>query len=216
MGGDPLSHSQVETCTSLKKTVRSLLWNNRYGRSDVGVESVTDRMNQYGIHTNPVLIPGTSRITVQRIPHVQRYLDRRETGKNCCNDASSILSARASESSARIIVTEGHISGVVGVPNACCSQYLPTAEYLLSEPSRSEFTLWVSTAIIGGISICPQCSCQAKRIFTLFGVRRTTGTVRTLRTIEDQRSHEPVVTGSKQGRAVHHQDEASRPWVLGS
>jgi formamidase len=113
------------------------------GFIDFGVDLIKDGMNKYGVHSNPILIPGRVE------PRYEEYLTfigisvDEETGENYYNDATvayrrACLNAIAylekfgySGEQAYLLLgsapIEGRISGVVDIPNACCSLYLPTA-----------------------------------------------------------------------------------------
>jgi formamidase len=112
------------------------------GFIDFGVDLIKDGMNKYGIHSNPVLIPGRVE------PRYSEFLtfigiSVDEEGTNHYNDAT-IAYRRAclnaieylkkfgySGAQAYLLLgsapIEGRVSGVVDIPNACCSLYLPTA-----------------------------------------------------------------------------------------
>ena len=113
------------------------------GYIDFGVDLIKGGMAKYGVMTNPVLIPGRVE------PRYSEFLTfigvsvDENTGENLYLDAHGRLPpgmperdrvseevrllGRASVPAARIRADRGpDQSGVVDIPNACCSLYLPT------------------------------------------------------------------------------------------
>ena len=111
------------------------------GYIDFGVELIKDGMNKYGIHDNPVFVPG--RVEPRYDEFISFIGISVEDGTNYYNDAT-VAYRRACLNAIEYLKTfgysgeqaylllgsapiEGRISGVVDIPNACCSLYLPTA-----------------------------------------------------------------------------------------
>jgi formamidase len=112
------------------------------GYIDFHVDLIKGGMDTYGIHQNPVFLPGRVEpryseflsfigISVDHRSDTNLYMDATEAYRNACLNAIEYLGkwGYTGEQSYLILGTspiEGRVSGVVDVPNACCSLYLPT------------------------------------------------------------------------------------------
>lgn len=112
------------------------------GYVDMHVDLIKGGMDTYGIHRNPVFLPGRVHpvysefltfigISVQHESNTNYYMDATVAYRNACLNAIEYLGkwGYTGPQSYLIIGTapvEGRISGVVDVPNACCSLYIPT------------------------------------------------------------------------------------------
>ncbi|PSK95690.1 formamidase [Murinocardiopsis flavida] len=112
------------------------------GFMDLRVEVIKNGMATYGVHNNPVFIPGRSEprysewlsfigISVDHRDDTNAYMDATLAYRNACLNAIEYLKkwGYTGEQAYLILGTapiEGRISGVVDIPNACCSLYLPT------------------------------------------------------------------------------------------
>jgi formamidase len=112
------------------------------GFIDLRVEVIKGGMETYGIHNNPVFIPGRVEprysefltfigVSVDHRDNTNLYMDATEAYRNACLNAIEYLKkwGYTGEQAYLILGTapiEGRISGVVDIPNACCSLYLPT------------------------------------------------------------------------------------------
>ena len=102
------------------------------GYIDFGVDLIKGGMAKYGVMTNPVLIPGRVE------PRYSEFLTfigvsvDENTGENLYLDAHVEYLKKFGYSGEQAYLLlgsapiEGRISGVVDIPNACCSLYLPT------------------------------------------------------------------------------------------
>ena len=100
-------------------------------------------METYGVTTNPVFMPGNVEprysefmtfigISVDRESDENFYLDATVAYRRACLNAVEYLKKFGySGEQAYLLIgsapIEGRISGIVDIPNACCSLYLPTA-----------------------------------------------------------------------------------------
>jgi formamidase len=100
-------------------------------------------METYGVSTNPILIPGNVEpqyseyltfigISVDHETDTNLYNDATLAYRNACLNAIEYLKKFGySGPQAYLLIgsapIEGRVSGVVDIPNACCSLYLPTA-----------------------------------------------------------------------------------------
>jgi formamidase len=98
---------------------------------------------RYGITTNPVLIPGRVEprysefltfigVSVDETTGENHYLDASIAYRRACLNAIEYLRKFGYSGEQAYLLLgsapiEGRISGVVDIPNACCSLYLPTA-----------------------------------------------------------------------------------------
>src|SRR5215472_12794988 len=112
------------------------------GFIDFGVDLIKDGMNKYGVTTNPVLIPGRVEprysefltfigISVDESSGENYYLDATVAYRRACLNAIEYLKKFGYSGEQAYLLLgsapiEGRISGVVDIPNACCSLYLPT------------------------------------------------------------------------------------------
>jgi formamidase len=113
------------------------------GFIDFGVDLIKDGMNKYGITTNPVLIPGRVEprysefltfigVSVDENTGENYYIDATVAYRRACLNALEYLKKFGySGEQAYLLIgsapIEGRVSGVVDIPNACCSLYLPVA-----------------------------------------------------------------------------------------
>jgi formamidase len=113
------------------------------GFIDFGVDLIKDGMNKYGVTTNPMMIPGRVEprysefltfigISVDEHSRENLYLDAHVAYRRAClNGIEYLKKFGYSGEQAYLLLgsapIEGRISGVVDIPNACCSLYLPTA-----------------------------------------------------------------------------------------
>jgi formamidase len=100
-------------------------------------------MNKYGIESNPVLIPGRVEprysefltfvgISVDENSGENYYMDATVAYRRACLNAIDYLTKFGySREQVYLLLgsapIEGRVSGVVDIPNACCSLYVPTA-----------------------------------------------------------------------------------------
>jgi formamidase len=113
------------------------------GYVDLGVDLIKDGMNKYGVQTSPVLIPGRvdpqysefltfTGVSVHETSGQNYYMDATVAYRRACLNAIEYLKKFGySGEQAYLLIgsapIEGRISGIVDIPNACCSLYLPTA-----------------------------------------------------------------------------------------
>ena len=113
------------------------------GYIDFGVDLIKGGMNKYGVTTNPVLIPGRVEprysefltfigVSVDETTGENYYLDASIAYRRACLNAIEYLRKFGYSGEQAYLLLgsapiEGRISGVVDIPNACCSLYLPTA-----------------------------------------------------------------------------------------
>ena len=113
------------------------------GFIDFGVDLIKDGMNKYGVSTNPILIPGRVEprysefltfigISVDHDNDRNYYLDATVAYRRACLNAVEYLKKFGYSGEQAYLLLgsapiEGRVSGVVDIPNACCSLYLPTA-----------------------------------------------------------------------------------------
>ena len=112
------------------------------GFIDFHVDLIKGGMETYGIHNNPVFMPGRVApvyseyltfigISVDHRDDTNLYMDATEAYRNACLNAIEYLKkwGYTGEQAYLILGTspiEGRIGGVVDIPNACCSLFLPT------------------------------------------------------------------------------------------
>jgi formamidase len=112
------------------------------GFIDFGVDLIKGGMATYGITTNPVLIPGRVEprysefltfigVSVDETSGENYYLDASVAYRRACLNAIEYLKKFGYTGEQAYLLLgsapiEGRISGVVDIPNACCSLYLPT------------------------------------------------------------------------------------------
>ena len=113
------------------------------GFIDFGVDLIKGGMNKYGVTTNPVLIPGRVEprysdfltfigVSVDETTGENYYLDATVAYRRACLNAIEYLRKFGYSGEQAYLLLgsapiEGRISGIVDIPNACCSLYLPTA-----------------------------------------------------------------------------------------
>ncbi len=110
------------------------------GYIDFGVDLIKDGMSRYGIRDNPVFIPGRveprydeflSFIGISVEDGTNYYNDATVAYRRACLNAIEYLKKFGYSGEQAYLLLgsapiEGRISGVVDIPNACCSLYLPT------------------------------------------------------------------------------------------
>jgi formamidase len=112
------------------------------GFIDFGVDLIKDGMNKYGVTTNPVFMPGRVEpryseflsfigISVDE-GGANHYMDATIAYRRACLNAIEYLKKFGYTGEQAYLLLgsapiEGRISGIVDIPNACCSLYLPTA-----------------------------------------------------------------------------------------
>ncbi len=115
------------------------------GFIDFHVDLIKGGMEKYGISTNPVFIPGNVEprytefltfigISVDHDTGTNYYLDATLAYRRACLNAVEYFKRFGySGEQAYLLLgsapVEGRISGIVDVPNACCSLYVPTAMF---------------------------------------------------------------------------------------
>ncbi|MFJ3820758.1 formamidase [Streptomyces nodosus] len=115
------------------------------GFADFHVDLIKGGMEKYGITTNPVIIPGNvepqytefltfTGVSVDHDTDTNFYLDATLAYRRACLNAVEYLKRFGySGEQAYLLLgsapVEGRISGIVDIPNACCSLYVPTAMF---------------------------------------------------------------------------------------
>lgn len=113
------------------------------GFMDLGVDLIKGGMETYGVSTNPIFEPGNVEprysefltfvgISVDHEKNTNAYLDATLAYQRACLNAIAYLTKFGfSPEQVYLLLgaapVEGRISGVVDIPNACCSLYIPTA-----------------------------------------------------------------------------------------
>jgi formamidase len=113
------------------------------GFIDFHVDLIKGGMETYGVTTNPILMPGNVEprytefvtfigIGVDHDTDTQLYNDATVAYRNACLNAIAYLKKFGYSGAQAYLLLgaapiEGRVSGVVDIPNACCSLYLPTA-----------------------------------------------------------------------------------------
>lgn len=113
------------------------------GYIDFHVDLIKGGMETYGITNNPVFMPGNVEprysefltfigISVEHDNNTNRYIDATTAYRNACLNAIEYLKKWGYTGEQAYLLLgaapiEGRVSGVVDIPNACCSLYLPTA-----------------------------------------------------------------------------------------
>lgn len=113
------------------------------GYIDFHVDLIKGGMETYGITNNPVFMPGNVEprysefltfigISVEHDDNTNRYIDATTAYRNACLNAIEYLKKWGYTGEQAYLLLgaapiEGRVSGVVDIPNACCSLYLPTA-----------------------------------------------------------------------------------------
>lgn len=112
------------------------------GFIDFHVDLIKGGMETYGVRTNPIFVPGNVEprysefisfigIGVDHVSDTNHYNDATLAYQNACNNAVDYLMKFGYTGPQAYLLLgsapiEGRISGVVDIPNACCSLYLPT------------------------------------------------------------------------------------------
>lgn len=111
------------------------------GFIDFGVDLIKGGMEKYAVTTNPVFMPGNVEPRYSEfltfigisVEHERNfYLDASIAYRRACLNAIEYLKTFGYSGEQAYLLLgsapiEGRISGVVDIPNACCSLYLPTA-----------------------------------------------------------------------------------------
>ncbi len=113
------------------------------GYIDLHVDLIKRGMAAYGVTTNPIFMPGRVEprytefltfvgISVDHETDTNRYLDATLAYQRACLNAVEYLKKFGYSGEQAYLLLgsapiEGRISGVVDIPNACCTLYLPTA-----------------------------------------------------------------------------------------
>jgi formamidase len=110
------------------------------GYIDMGVDIIKGGMEKYGVTTNPLFIPGPveprystflSFIGISVENGENKYLDATVAYRRACLNAVEYLKKFGYSGEQAYLLLgaapiEGRVSGIVDIPNACCSLYLPT------------------------------------------------------------------------------------------
>jgi formamidase len=112
------------------------------GFIDFHVDLIKGGMETYGVTTNPIFMPGRVEpryseflsfigISVDHDTDTNHYLDATIAYRQACLNAVEYLKKFGYSGEQAYLILgsapiEGRISGVVDIPNACCSLYLPT------------------------------------------------------------------------------------------
>ncbi|MGP4026222.1 formamidase [Actinomadura sp. 3N407] len=115
------------------------------GYIDFHVDLIKGGMEKYGVTTNPVFMPGNVEprysefvsfvgISVDHDSNTNHYNDATLAYRNACLNAIEYLKNFGYSGEQAYLLLgaapiEGRVSGVVDIPNACCSLYLPTAVF---------------------------------------------------------------------------------------
>jgi formamidase len=113
------------------------------GFIDFGVDLIKGGMAKYGVTTNPVFMPGNVEpryseflsfvgVSVDHPSNTNYYLDATVAYRNACLNAIEYLKKFGYTGEQAYLLLgsapiEGRISGIVDIPNACCTLYVPTA-----------------------------------------------------------------------------------------
>ncbi|MPY60729.1 formamidase [Streptomyces spongiae] len=113
------------------------------GFIDLHVDLIKGGMEKYGVTTNPIFMPGNVApqysefisfvgISVDHETDTNHYLDATMAYRNACLNAVEYLKSFGYTGEQAYLLLgsapiEGRISGVVDIPNACSTLYLPTA-----------------------------------------------------------------------------------------
>ncbi|MEU1692185.1 formamidase [Streptomyces hirsutus] len=112
------------------------------GYIDFHVDLIKGGMEKYGVTTNPLFMPGNVEprysefisfigISVDHDTDTNYYLDATVAYRRACLNAVEYLKRFGYTGEQAYLILgaapiEGRISGIVDIPNACCSLYLPT------------------------------------------------------------------------------------------
>ncbi|MCX9193623.1 formamidase [Carbonactinospora thermoautotrophica] len=115
------------------------------GYIDLGVDLIKGGMETYGVTTNPLFMPGRMEprytefltfigVSVQHEENRNFYLDATLAYRRACLNAIEYLKKFGYTGEQAYLLLgsapiEGRISGIVDIPNACCSLYLPIAVF---------------------------------------------------------------------------------------
>lgn len=113
------------------------------GYIDFAVDLIKDGMKKYGVTTNPVFMPGNVEpryseflsfvgVSVDHAANTNYYMDATVAYRNACLNAIEYLKKFGYTGEQAYLLLgsapiEGRISGIVDIPNACCTLYVPTA-----------------------------------------------------------------------------------------
>jgi formamidase len=113
------------------------------GFIDLHVDLIKGGMEKYGVTTNPIFMPGNVEprysefisfvgISVDHSTDTNHYLDATLAYRNACLNAIEYLKTFGYSGEQAYLLLgsapiEGRLSGVVDIPNACSTLYLPTA-----------------------------------------------------------------------------------------
>jgi formamidase len=113
------------------------------GFIDFHVDLIKGGMEKYGVTTNPVFMPGNVEprysefisfvgVSVDRETDENHYMDATVAYRRACLNAVEYFKKWGFTGEQAYLLlgsapTEGRISGIVDIPNACCSLYVPTA-----------------------------------------------------------------------------------------
>src|ERR1700716_2236047 len=113
------------------------------GFIDLHVDLIKGGMEKYGVTTNPIFMPGNVEprysefltfigVSVDRESDTNYYLDATVAYRRACLNAIEYLKKWGFTGEQAYLLLgsapiEGRLSGVVDIPNACCSLYVPTA-----------------------------------------------------------------------------------------
>jgi formamidase len=113
------------------------------GFIDFGVDLIKGGMETYGVMTNPVFMPGNVEpryseflafvgVSVDHDSNTNYYMDATVAYRRACLNAIEYLKKFGYSGEQAYLLLgsapiEGRISGIVDIPNACCTLYLPTA-----------------------------------------------------------------------------------------
>ncbi|MEV0973749.1 formamidase [Microtetraspora glauca] len=112
------------------------------GFIDLHVDLIKGGMAKYGVTTNPIFMPGNVEpryseflsfvgISVDHDTDTNHYLDATVAYRRACLNAIEYLKTWGYSGEQAYLLLgsapiEGRISGIVDIPNACCTLYLPT------------------------------------------------------------------------------------------
>ncbi|MFB4306809.1 formamidase [Actinomadura sp. GTD37] len=113
------------------------------GFVDLHIDLIKGGMEKYGVTTNPIFMPGNVEprydqfisfigISVDHETDTNHFTDATLAYRNACLNAIEYLKKFGYTGEQAYLLLgaapiEGRLSGVVDIPNACCSLYLPTA-----------------------------------------------------------------------------------------
>ncbi|KAA5825834.1 formamidase [Saccharopolyspora hirsuta] len=113
------------------------------GFIDLHVDLIKDGMAKFGVTTNPLFMPGNvepryseflsfSGVSVDHDTDTNHYMDATVAYRRACLNGIEYLKKWGYTGEQAYLLlgsapVEGRISGIVDIPNACCTLYLPTA-----------------------------------------------------------------------------------------